>query len=110
MEALAAGVNASARVALASVCCASPAAGAQTYAPGEAVVIAGAQVGDWGRVEKVEGRFGKPSNVGTSAPAVTARIHSLSQPASCPRLRPPEHRWWRRSERPDEASLPPDDG
>jgi hypothetical protein len=45
------------------------AACAQPYAPGEAVVIPGAEIGAWGRVASVEGHFGKPS--GNSTPPST---------------------------------------
>ena len=45
-------------------------AGAQSYAPGEAVVLPGAEVADWGRVEKVDGHFGTPLGNTTKVPAV----------------------------------------
>ncbi len=45
-------------------------AGAQSYAPGEAVVIPGAEIADWGRVEKVDGHFGRPSGDSSRVPAV----------------------------------------
>lgn len=45
-------------------------AGAQTYATGEAVVLPGAEVADWGRVEKVDGHFGRPSGNSSKVPAV----------------------------------------
>ena len=44
--------------------------GAQPYAPGEALVIPGAEIGDWGRVEKVDGHFGRPSAGPAKVPAV----------------------------------------
>jgi len=45
-------------------------AGAQPYAPGEAVVFPGAEIPDWGRVEKVDGHFGRPSANTAKMPAV----------------------------------------
>src|SRR5262245_22252814 len=49
------------RLALGSFGCAlSLGVCAQPYAAGEAVVIPGAEMTDWGRVAKVEGHFGKP--------------------------------------------------
>jgi hypothetical protein len=45
-------------------------AGAQPYAPGEAVVFPGAEIADWGRVEKVDGHFGRPSANTAKVPAV----------------------------------------
>ena len=45
-------------------------AGAQPYAPGEAVVIPGTEIADWGRVEQVDGHFGKPSGKTVKMPAV----------------------------------------
>jgi uncharacterized protein len=45
-------------------------AAAQPYAPGEAVVLPGAEIRDWGRADKVEGHFGKPSNGSPTIPAV----------------------------------------
>lgn len=46
------------------------AAMAQKEAPGEAVTIPGADLGDWGKVEQVEGRFGLPARVTGKVPAV----------------------------------------
>jgi dienelactone hydrolase len=45
-------------------------AGAQPYAPGKAVVLPGAEIADWGRVEKVDGHFGRPSANTSKVPAV----------------------------------------
>jgi dienelactone hydrolase len=45
-------------------------AGAQPYAPGEAVILPGAEIADWGRVEKVDGHFGRPLANTTKVPAV----------------------------------------
>ena len=62
------------RLSLTILCCAlSLAAGAQPDAPGEAVVIPGAEVADWGRVEKVYGHFGKPpGDSATHSPKLAA--------------------------------------
>ena len=49
-------------------------AGAQSYAPGEAVVLPGAEIADWGRVEKVDGHFGRPSANAAKVPAVGTRL------------------------------------
>ncbi len=46
------------------------AAMAQMEAPGEDVIIPGADLGDWGKVEQVAGRFGLPSRVTGQVPAV----------------------------------------
>ena len=43
---------------------------AQPYAAGEAVVLPGTEIADWGQVEKVDGHFGKPSANMTKVPAV----------------------------------------
>jgi len=61
------------RPSLAFCCALSFAACAQPYAAGEAVVIPGAEVADWGRVARVEGHFGKPSPSSSS--------HSTKVPA-----------------------------
>jgi hypothetical protein len=45
-------------------------ASAQSYAPGEAVVLPGAEIADWGRGEKVDGHFGRPLTNTTKVPAV----------------------------------------
>ncbi len=45
-------------------------AAAQPYAPGEAVVFPGTEIADWGRVEKVDGHFGRPSANAAKVPAV----------------------------------------
>ena len=46
------------------------AAMAQMEAPGEAVTIAGADLGDWGKVDQVAGHFGLPARVTGQVPAV----------------------------------------
>jgi dienelactone hydrolase len=46
------------------------AAMAQMEAPGEDVTIPGADLGDWGKVEQVAGRFGLPAGVTGQVPAV----------------------------------------
>jgi dienelactone hydrolase len=48
----------------------SAAAVAQVEAPGEAVTIPGADLGDWGKVEQVAGRFGLPTAGSGKVPAV----------------------------------------
>ena len=45
-------------------------ADAQPYAPGEAVVLPGAEIADWGRVEKVDGHFARPAGNSPKVPAV----------------------------------------
>src|SRR5262245_31184921 len=45
-------------------------AGAQPYAPGEAVVLPGTETADWGRVEKVDGHFARPAGNSPKVPAV----------------------------------------
>lgn len=45
-------------------------AAAQTDAPGELVVIPGAEVPGWGQVDKVLGHFGRPGGTATKVPAV----------------------------------------
>src|SRR5206468_8328 len=54
----------------AALCVISMVAVAQPYAPGDAVVLRGAEIADWGRVEQVDGRFGRPAVNGTKVPAV----------------------------------------
>ena len=45
-------------------------ADAQRFAPGETVVLPGFEISDWGRVEKVDGHFGKPPGNSPKVPAV----------------------------------------
>ena len=49
---------------------------AQTDAPGESVIIPGAEISGWGQVDKVPGRFGLPAGSKPKVPAVLI-LHAI---------------------------------